>query len=487
MNKKIIWKLVASFAAVLLLFTAILGTVFVSMFRQHTIAINRSSMEKRAVSIAETLALYESGEEQGPETGMGMGMGMGRHGMGGYGAYLHFLDQVAMATVWIVDNDRNVISSSHDGVTSGEELPENAEKIISRVLTGEVTYGEEFSGLLNASTLTVGVPIRTENGIFGAVLLHSPVSGVNEAVLQGLSALGAGAVIALILAGMAAVWLSYRFTNPLRRMNDAARGLANGDYTAQTEVDQEDEIGQLAQTIDLISKRLTEARKQQAALDQMKQDFVANVSHELRTPVAVLRGSLEVLWDGTVDTPEEIRDYYDQMLAESRHLERLVNDLLDLSRLQDDQFSLDIGEVNLCDVIRDSQRAIRRKAEEKKLKLLVECPADECVVVGDYGRLRQLILILLDNAVKFSPQKGDVGLTLSKNVQGCLITVTNSGEEIPADTIPFLFDRFYKTSSPQNRSGTGLGLAIAKQIADRHNARIRVESRNGITSFLVIF
>ena len=475
MNKKIIWKLVASFAAVLLLFTAILGTVFVSMFRQHTIAITRSSMEKRAVSIAETLALYENGEGQGPETGMGMGMG--RHGMGGYGSYLHFIDQIAMATVWIVDNDRNFISASHDGISSRQELPENADKIISRVLEGEITYGEEFSGLLNAPTLTVGVPIRTADGIFGAVLLHSPVSGVNEAVFQGVSALGAGAVIALILAGMAAVWLSYRFTNPLRRMNDAAKCLAEGDYTAQTGVDQADEFGQLAKTIDLLSKRLTEARKQQAALDQMKQDFVANVSHEFRTPVAVLRGSLEVLRDETINTPEEITEYYDQMLAESRHLERLVNDLLDLSRLQDDQFSLDMDEVNLCNVIRDTQRAIRRSAKEKELQFLVNCPEEECVVNGDYGRLRQLLLILLDNAVKFSKQKGIVELTLEKYKKGCVITVTNNGEEIPAETIPHLFDRFYKTNSPQNRSGTGLGLAIAKQIAHRHHAQIRVESK----------
>ncbi|MDF2887720.1 MAG: putative two-component histidine kinase [Lacrimispora sp.] len=485
MNKKIVWKLVASFAAVLLLFTAILGAVFVSMFRQHTIAINRSSMEKRAVSIAETLALYENGE--GGATQFGMGMGMGHHAMGGYGAYLRFLDQVAMATVWIVDNDRNLISAGHDGVTSKEELPENAENIITRVLEGEITYGEEFSGLLNAPTLTVGVPIRTADGISGAVLLHSPVSGVDEAVLQGLSALGAGAVIALILAGMAAVWLSYRFTNPLRRMNDAARCLAEGDYTAQTGVDQADEFGQLAQTIDLLSKRLTEARKQQAALDQIKQDFVANVSHELRTPVAVLRGSLEVLRDETINTPEEIREYYDQMLAESRHLERLVNDLLDLSRLQDDQFSLDMEEVNLCDIIRDTQRAIRRSAKEKELQLLVSCPTEEYIVDGDYGRLRQLVLILLDNAVKFSKQQGTVELTLAKNSQGCLIMVANEGEEIPAETMPHLFERFYKTNSPQNRSGTGLGLAIAKQIADRHHAQIRVESDNEKTRFFVIF
>ena len=477
MKKRIVWKLISCFAVVLLLFTVILGTVFVSMFRQHTIAINRSSMEKRALSIAETMALYENGE------GGDFYMGMGRHGMGGYGAYLRFLDELAMAEVWIVDENNNLLAAGHDQFSSREGLPEHADKIISRVLEGEVTYGEEFSGFLKQPTLTVGVPIRTSTGVSGAVLLHSPISGVNEAVLQGLSALLAGAVIALVLAGIAAVWLSYRLTDPLRRMNAATKSLADGDYTAETGVVQEDEIGQLAETIDLLSKRLNQAKLEQAALDQLKQDFVANVSHELRTPVAIFKGSLEVLSDGTVNNPEEIREYYDQMLSESRHLERLVNDLLDLSRLQDAKFSLDMSEINLCDVVRDAQRAIRRLAKERGLPILFQCPESECMVKGDYGRLRQLILILLDNAVKFSKQQGPIELTLKEEEREFLICVANYGEEIKTEQIPRLFDRFYKTLNENNQSGTGLGLAIAKEIADRHSAHIRVESHHGKTTF----
>ena len=499
MKNRIVWKLTACFAVVLLLFTVVLGAVFVSMFRRHTIAINRSAMEEKAVSIADTLAAFQTAG----------GTGMGRSGMGGYGAYLRFLNELAMAEIWIVDENMNLLTAGHGRFpVSYAELPDNAEQIVKRVFEGETTYGEEFSSLLDTPMLTVGAPIRINGAVSGAVLLHSPVSGVDVAVYQGLYALAAGAVVALLFAGVAAIFLSYRFTDPLRRMKTAALRLADGDYTAETGVAQSDEVGQLAQTIDFLSGRLMQAERERSALDQLKQDFVANVSHELRTPVAVLRGSLEVLRDGTVSNPGEILDYYEQMLAESRHLERLVNDLLDLSRLQDIKFQLDMDEVNLCDVVRDSARTIRRAAQSKRISVSVSCPEEACIVYGDYGRIRQLLLILLDNAVKFSHNDGTVELELGRrkgghdqhgdgdiqyegghdhHQSGCDISVTDHGAGISHEELPYIFERFRKTHTSENQSGTGLGLAIAKEIADRHGASIEVESGEGKTRFLIRF
>lgn len=481
MKNKMVWKLTACFAAVLLFFTTVMGGVFVYMFRHHTIAINRAAMEEKAVSIAETLADFQTG------AGTGMGMGYGRGGMGGYGAYLRFLNQIAMAEVWVVDEQLNLLTPGHGQSPSYGELPENAEEIVKRVFNGEITYGEEFSGLLDTPTITVGAPIQGPDGVLGVVLLHSPASGVDEAVYHGMSAFGVGVLAALLLAGAAAFWLSCRVTAPLRGIQTAALRLAEGDYSARTGVVQGDEIGQLAKAVDFLSGRLAQADQERAALDQLKQDFVANVSHELRTPVAVLRGSLEVLVDGTVSDSQEVEEYHQQMLAESRHLERLVNDLLDLSRLQDAQFQLDMGEVNLCDLTRDTARSIRRAIQSKGLELSTQFPEEECLVRGDYGRLRQLVLIFLDNAVKFSKEGGRVTLALEEKEKGYLLSVTNQGEDIPAEELPRLFDRFYKTHSGANRSGTGLGLAIAKQIADRHQIEIQVQSGGGKTSFTLVF
>ena len=321
-----VWKLAACFAAVLMLFAAVLGGVYAAAFRRHTISVNREAMEVQAAAIAETL------------TSFGSGMGRGRGG--GYGAYLRFLNALTPAEVWIVDDDRTLLAPGRDRM-GRDSLPAGAWAIVERALSGENAWGEGFSALLDDPALTVGVPVRTAAGVTGAVLLHSHVSGVDKAVGQALSILCAGAAAALVLAGGAAVWLSWRFTAPLERMRGAAGLLAEGDYAAKTTVNQADEIGQLARTIDHLAERLAAAEEQRAALDRMKQDFAANISHELRTPVAVLRGSLEVLQDGTVSEGEEVASYYAQMLAESRHLERLVNDLLDLSRLQDGQFRLE--------------------------------------------------------------------------------------------------------------------------------------------------
>lgn len=475
MKSRLFWRLLSAFVAVLMFFTIVLGSVYLLLFRQHTITINQTQMEKKAVSIAQTLSAFLTGE-----------MGM-PHGMGGYGAYLRYLDDIAMADVWIVDRDLNLLSYRQSGSTYSS-LPVNAEQVVRRIFEGEVIYSQEFSGFFDTPSLTVGAPITQAGGqVIGAVLLHSPVSGIDHAVRQGLSALVAGAAIALLLAGATAAYMTYYFTKPLYRIKATALQLAYGDYTAQTSVTQQDEIGQLAQTIDLLAGRLSLAAQERAALDKLKEDFVANISHELRTPVAVLRGSLEVLKDGTIADPLEVADYYDQMLSESRYLERLVNDLLDLSRLQDPRFKLDMQELNLCDVLTDAARAIRQLLPPKQLTLDLDYPEEECMILGDYGRIRQLLLILLDNAVKFCDYNSVLTLRLSKSGSNYRLSVINNGQTIPQQELPYIFDRFRKTNSSYNKSGTGLGLSIAKQIADRHKAMIQVSSDQGLTDFTLSF
>ena len=218
----------------------------------------------------------------------------------------------------------------------------------------------------------------------------------------------------------------------------------------------------------------------------MRNGFVANVSHELRTPVSVLRGSLELLQDGTVNNADEVNAYYTQMVSETRHLERLVNDLLELSRLQDVGFVLQMNEVNLCDVVSDAIRAIRRTAQSKQISIEATLPDTECVINGDYDRIRQLLFILLDNAVKFSYENGRIDVSLTCQ-NGFVLTVTDYGSGISPEDMPYIFDRFHKSNAKENKSGTGLGLAIACEIAKRHEASLSVQSNEMGTSFRIIF
>ncbi|HOO25185.1 MAG TPA: HAMP domain-containing sensor histidine kinase [Clostridiales bacterium] len=469
MKNKIFVKLMAIFAVVLVLFSTVLGGVFIMLFRLHTLEINRKLMEQKAVSIADTISSFQEGNA------------------GGYGAYTRFLDELAMAEVWIIDKDMNISAKGlHKHWINHTDIPENAEQILSEVFSGKITYGQEFSGLLDASSITVGAPIRYKEKVVGAVLVHSPTDGITQAVSQGLITVVISSAAALFVAGLVATLVSYRFTKPLSQMKDTAVALSKGEYSVKTNVSSQDEIGQLAQVLDSLSFRLKEAEENRENLDKVREAFVANISHELRTPVAVIRGSLELLLDNTVNNPAEILEYHQQMFSEIKHLERLVNDLLELSRLQDPGFNLQMQEVNLCDVVKDSVRSVRTAAQAKEILIETVLPDCEILVSGDYDRIRQLIIILLDNAVKFSDKNKIILVSLTCD-DSYKLTITDRGKGISAQDLPHIFDRFHKINSYENKEGAGLGLAIAKEIVKRHGAEITVESDDSETSFCVVF
>ncbi len=466
MKNKITWKLTLYFSAVLLLFSVLIGSVFMVLFKNHTMELQKAELQKRAETMAGTI----SGFMNGSGTGSGM-MGSGRMG---YGAYLRFLNDIAMTDVWIVDENLELITG---GTMAGNQyqysdLPQDAEKVVKEVFQNKTTFSEGFSGLLNKPTLTVGTPIQSGGKVVGALLLHSPVEGINEANFQGFVILLVSILTALFLALVLSSILAVSFTKPLKKMKDSAMLLAAGSYTAKTGVRQSDEIGELAAAIDILSERLDAAGRESEKLNQLRRDFIANISHELRTPVTVIRGSLEALCDEVVTDSELVKSYYRQMLNESLFLQRLVNDLLDLSRLQNTDFKIEMQKISLCDVLSDVIRSAQHMAQKKDIEIRPEQEAPACSVTGDYGRLRQMFLIILDNAVKFSPQ----GSTVTVTMRGNTVSLRDYGIGIAPEDLPYIFDRFYKVKSEKNKNGTGLGLAIAKQIADRHNIQVSVRS-----------
>ncbi|MCB2286773.1 sensor histidine kinase [Clostridium algidicarnis] len=467
MKNKIAFKLIMYFSATLLLFSIIIGSVFMTLFKNHTMKIYKSDLGKRAVTIADTLSNLIS--DSGSSTNI---MG-GKHL--GYGSYLRLLDDIAMTDVWIVDENLDLITSSHmeSKKYNYADLPADAEAVVKEVFQGKTTFSEGFSNLLNAPTLTVGTPIEIKGKVIGALLLHSPVEGMNEGVLKGFSILTLSILVALILSIILSIILAVAFTKPLKKMKDSALQLAAGDYSSKTGVRQKDEIGELASAIDVLSDQLDLASQERQKLYRLRQDFISNISHELRTPVTVIRGSLEALCEEIVTDPDQIKIYHHQMLRESLYLQRLVNDLLDLSRLQNTDFKIEMQQINLCDVINDVIRSASQIAKLKGVNIKQNQDTHIFEVLGDYGRLRQMLLIILDNAIKFSPKGGVVTLTLKNRS----VSIKDNGIGISKEDLPYIFDRFYKVKSEANKNGTGLGLAIAKQIADRHNINVTLNSK----------
>src|SRR5450756_1678628 len=276
MKNKIAWKLTFYFSVVLLLFSLIIGSLFTVMFRSYTINLQKNELETRAVTMAKALAKSTA------DTAAGSGMG---NRQGNYGFYLRFLNEIAMTDAWVVDENLELITGNQLAGTTYlyADLPQNAEAVVKEVFLGNTTFSEGFSSLLNTPTLTVGTPIRSNGKIVGALLLHSPVEGINESVKQGYQILAVSMVAALILSGFLSIILAVTFSKPLQKMKNVAMQLASGDYTVKTEIQQKDEIGELAASIDILSERLETASHESEHLNQLRRDFIANISHELRT------------------------------------------------------------------------------------------------------------------------------------------------------------------------------------------------------------
>ena len=396
---------------------------------------------------------------------------------------MRMIEDIAMGEVWIVDaKTGNIVQGRNEKGQpfSYLKLPPNAEETIKKAISGETTTTENFNDYLNENSITVAVPIKNGKTIEGVVLLHSPVKYMSSALKSGIYTLIFSILAALILASISAVWLSISFTKPLNKIRDTTTELAKGNYEVTTQVKQSDEIGELAKSIDKLALQLDKSSKESERFQKMRQNFIANISHELRTPITVIRGSIEAICDGVISNPEQLKDYNEQILSDSIHLQRLVNDLIDLTKLQNTDFSIDKSTINLFEIINDAVRSMKQISTKKGVKINFSAEnaieEDRYLFVGDYQRIRQMIIIVLDNAIKFSNENQKVDILLKKENKKYELKICDSGRGIDPENIGEIFNRYHKSNTEENKNGMGLGLAIAKEIALRHNIEIFVKS-----------
>ena len=396
---------------------------------------------------------------------------------------MRMIEDIAMGEVWIVDaKTGNIVQGRNEKGQpfSYLKLPPNAEATIKKAISGEATTTENFNDYLNENSITVAVPIKNGETIEGVVLLHSPVKYMSSALKSGIYTLVFSILAALILAGISAVWLSISFTKPLNKIRNTTTELAKGNYEVTTQVNQNDEIGVLAKSIDKLALQLDKSSKESERFEKMRQNFIANISHELRTPITVIRGSIEAICDGIIKDSEQLKDYNEQILSDSIHLQRLVNDLIDLTKLQNTDFSIDKSTINLFEIINDAVRSMKQISTKKGVKINFSTEnaieEDRYLFVGDYQRIRQMIIIVLDNAIKFSNENQEVDILLKKENNKYELKICDSGRGIDSKNIGEIFNRYHKSNTEENKNGMGLGLAIAKEIAIRHNIEIMVES-----------
>ncbi len=232
----------------------------------------------------------------------------------------------------------------------------------------------------------------------------------------------------------------------------------------------------------LLFRDITESER----LEQTRKDYVANVSHELRSPLTAVKGLIIPLKEGMVKDEVKKNHFYDVIYNEIERLNRLVNDLFELSRLQSFNKFFDMQTVNIQNILYDQQDKFILMAEEKKIKLIVKENVNPVLANGNIDRISQVLTIFIDNAIKFSSEYSTITLTALNRDNKVFVSIHNTGSFIYQEDLPYIFDRFYKADKSHKEQGAGLGLSIAKEVIIRMNGKVQAKS-DGLNETTFIF
>jgi signal transduction histidine kinase len=356
------------------------------------------------------------------------------------------------------------------GTDQGTDL--SSDPLVAQALQGRYAHQSEGQGEMH-----VAVPVTVERRLAGVVYLSQPLRDV-LAVLSDLRLRWVlSMAIALPLAALASLLLSRAIARPVQQLTAAAGAVARGQLDRQVPVRSQDELGRLSAAFNDMTARLHAAR-------QTEVDLIANVSHELRTPLTSLKGLVETLRDGAVDDARVRDRFLETIEGETDRLIGLVNDLLLLSRVDSDALSVRCGPVDLAELAASVVDQFAFQADAQRLDLHVDAAPALPLAWADPDRTTQVLLNLLDNAVKYSPPGGTIVVEIGSpdRERSCLrIAVRDEGPGIPADLLPRLGERFFRVDKARARpqGGVGLGLAIARALVEAQGGRLWLESREG--------
>ena len=381
------------------------------------------------------------------------------------------------ARVTILDTQGHVVADSMYSFTLVENQLAQIE--VQAALRGEEQHDIRSDPMTGVSTLYAAAPIQQSNRFLGVVQMSRPMSEITASIWSLTLSLIVTGLLALGVATGLGVWISRRLVQPVRALEAASLAIAQGDLTRQAPAHSTDELGALARAFNLMVGELQRMIEQQRL-------FVANASHELRTPITNIKLRSETLLNGGKDDPAIAERYLAEIDNEADRLGRLANTLLDLSRLESADATAPSETTDLAPVLLSIARGMRIRVREAGQTLRVELPTRLPPLRVWPEQVEAVVVNLVDNAIKYTPEGGQVDLVAEVTDDVCQIRVTDTGLGIPAGDVPHIFERFYRVDKARSRragangtGGAGLGLSIVKVLVERNGGRVWAESEEG--------
>ena len=456
------------FAGILLVALTVLGGSFQMMVQNYLMDTTFASLEQDAQIISDLAASYLEDSSLG-----------GREFL----MNLDIASKVSGSDAVICNQQGKVVICSdslfgcqHTGLYVNQDyLTKVIEKGSDRA-TGLI------KGLYEDERFLVALPVSSAEGENkGIIIVSSPLAGVNAVLTKISNIFLTTAAVVVLVAVLAVSLFARRESRPLQEMAKVANAFGHGDLEARVKIEESysEEMEELALAFNNMASSLQKS-------EYRRQEFVANVSHELKTPMTTISGYVDGMLDKTI--PEEKWPHYLQIVSdETKRLSRLVRSMLDISQLQNQGGIPDEKKVqfDLEDACSQVLLTFEKKIDDRHINVDVDMPDHPVFTFANEDYITQVIYNLIDNAVKFCPDGGTLGLKIKEGGAKAYVSVSNDGDTIPPEELPLVFDRFHKLdkSRSKNRDGWGLGLYIVKTIVCSHGENISVTSRDGKTEF----
>ena len=369
--------------------------------------------------------------------------------------------------------DGSVLIRSTDLPSSLSNLAEAEIAHVGNGLAANGTFFEisTLGDQLPARHYVAAAPIVHSQTPLGYVFILSPSSTFGAYVVEQLQMYLIAALVALILVLICSYVVAYRLVRPLKQMAAVTKRFGEGDFSCRVNVNGKDEVSQLAQSLNEMAVSL-------ASVEGMSRIFVANVSHELKTPMTTISGFIDGILDVTI-APEKQQHYLRIVSDEVRRLSRLVNAMLNLSRIDNGTLAFHPVTFDLAELVCKTALSFEQRVEQKNVQIegLDTC-CTPSPLQGDFDLLGQVVYNLLDNAVKFVDEGGTIRIHLCREADRTCFSVRNTGGGLPAEELPHLFERFYKSDKSRSvdKTGVGLGLYIVHHVIQLHGGEITVQS-----------
>ena len=359
-----------------------------------------------------------------------------------------------------------------------EQIKNDFLPYMDKALSGSMVTTIDYAKNVGGKSIIIGFPIRNNGNILGTVFTLKPASDFDVIVNGFYLVFFIASLISTIIILVLIYYFTRKLIKPLTEMADVSNSMASGDFTVRAKENGYGEIRNLSISLNNLARRLFENDKSAKLLEQTRRDYVANVSHELRTPISSIRAISETLSDNIELDKDKKRKYYLIILRESKRLQKLINDILELSRLQSGEMAISKSIVNGKKLISEIAEYFEIFAEEVGVKfILTENVLNLPDFYSNESRITQILFILLDNAFKFTQDDGYVKLDAVWDQDIIRVNVENTGDGISSEDMKFIFERFYKGDKSHNQKGSGLGLSIAKEIIRNLGEDIYVDSK----------